>query len=140
MRSRVSYLLLFLLPAALSAFVAGALAAAGGAGVLWIFVFGDNEWPATAAPLLLSVAALATLGTFALLLSMAYSAGREREPGGVAKRHVATAVAITVLLPLLVLLHQWHVGNLGQQLVPADNSSKAKSLRGSTLPAIPPGG
>lgn len=120
MKARIAYPLLFLLPAAMAAAIAGVLAVAGGAGVLWIFVFGDRTWPAAAGTLLMSSGALVAVSAFVALLRAAYAAGRQREPAGVARRHVVIAVAAGVGLPMLALLHQWQVGNIGHHRALAD--------------------
>jgi hypothetical protein len=47
------------------------------------------------------------------LVAASYSFGKKREAdGGLSKRHVAMAVGVSVLIPALVLLQQWQVGNL----------------------------
>ena len=51
----------------LCGFVIGAIVAAGvvvgGAGIFWIFVFGDNPWPPAAETLLVAVGLVAWLAT-----------------------------------------------------------------------------
>lgn len=37
---------------------------------------------------------------------------RQEATGGVLRSHVVSALALSVALPLLELLHQWSVGNL----------------------------
>jgi hypothetical protein len=62
----------------------------------------------------MGLAVLVALGTAATLLSAAYSFGKSRESAaGLANRHIALAIAVSVLLPALVLLYEWQVGNLG---------------------------
>ena len=54
------------------------------------------------------------------LLFASYSFGKAREStGGLSMWHVALAAVVSVLLPALVLLHQWQIGNLGTQPVQA---------------------
>lgn len=48
MKARYSYPLLFLLPSAMVAVLAAFVVVAVGAGVLWLFVYGDNQWPESA--------------------------------------------------------------------------------------------
>ena len=114
MKTRYSYPLLFLLPSAMVAFLVAIVVIGTGAGVLWIFVYGDNSWPESSGTALMSLAVIASVATLAFLLFTGYSYGKNREPsGGMAGRHVAWGVGISILLPALVLLHQWQVGNLG---------------------------
>lgn len=114
MKARFAYPLLFLLPSAMIAFLAAFIAAAGGAGVLWLFVFGDNTWPQAAGSAVMVCAAGASIASLALLLLASYRFGKRREPlGGLARQHIAAAIAMSVLLPVLVLLYEWQVGNFG---------------------------
>lgn len=114
MKPRFAYPILFLLPSAMIAFLSAILAAGGGAGVLWLFVYGDSPWPEAAGTILMVVAGATGIASFGAMLFSSYAFGRRREPaGGVSRRHVALAVAVSILLPVLVLLHQWQVGNLG---------------------------
>jgi hypothetical protein len=55
----------------------------------------------------------ASAATLMALVAASYSFGKKREAdGGLSKRHVAMAVGVSVLIPALVLLQQWQVGNL----------------------------
>jgi hypothetical protein len=114
MKARYSYPLLFLLPSAMVAFLAAIVVVGAGAGVLWIFVYGDNTWPKSADTALMSLAVAASAATLSLLLSISYSYGKNSESaGGLARRHVVWAILISILLPALVLLRQWQIGALG---------------------------
>ena len=114
MKTRYSYPLLFLLPSAMVAFLVGIVVVGAGAGVLWIFVYGDNPWPKSSDTALVSLAVIASAATLASLIFASYSYGKNREPsGGMAGWHIAWGVGVSILLPALVLLHQWQVGNLG---------------------------
>lgn len=114
MRARYAYPLLFLAPSLIAAVIAAALATAAGAGILWIFVYGDDPWPPSANTALMGVAVLVALLVLAALLVMAHGVGKAREPrGGLCRAHALLALGLSVGLPLLVLLHQWKVGNLG---------------------------
>ena len=113
MKARYAYPLLFLLPSAMAAVLAAVLVAAGGAGILWIFVYGDGPWPEAASTVLMTLGAIAAAVTLLVLTALSYSVGKRREAGGGVRRsHVALALGLTVGLPLLVGLHQWQVGHL----------------------------
>jgi hypothetical protein len=114
MKARYSYPLLFLLPSAMVAFLTAFVVVGVGAGALWVFVYGDNTWPKSADAALMSVAVFAAAATLSLLLFASYSYGRSREPtGGLARRHVVWALVISILLPAVVFLRQWQIGNPG---------------------------
>jgi hypothetical protein len=98
----------------MAAFLSAFVAAGAGAGILWLFVYGDRTWPQAANNAIMGFAVFASIGTLVLLLFVGYSFGKSHETSaGLTRRHVAFAIAISVLLPALALLHQWHVGNLG---------------------------
>ena len=132
MKSRYAYPLLFLVPSAVGGVIVTALTAAAGAGILWLFVYGDDPWPHRADGVLMTFAVLAGLLVLMGCLLIAYRAGKFQEGrGGLRKAHVLVALGLSVGLPLLVLFHQWQVGNLGGSLVPPNNSFKPNPLRGS---------
>lgn len=113
MRARLAYPLLFLVPSATLALVAGVVAGGAGAGVLWLFVYGDDPWPASAEWVVMGLVTVVAVMTLAMLLAGAWWAGKRREAaGGVARRHVGWAIGLSIGLPLLVLLRQWQIGLL----------------------------
>ena len=130
MKGRYAYPLLCLVPGAMLATIAAVLAGGAGAGVLWIFVYGDNPWPASANAVVMTVASAVGLAVLAGVLLVAHRIGKSRESrGGLRPAHVVVALGLSAALPLLVLLHQWQVGNLGGAQVPPGNSPKPTPLR-----------
>lgn len=116
MKARFSYPLLFLLPIVMGAGIAAVAAAGATAGILWLFVYGDNPWPRAAEVAMMAIAAIAALVTMSALLLASYSFGKNREAaGGPSWRHVATSGGISIALLAMVLLHQLRVGNIGPQ-------------------------
>jgi hypothetical protein len=116
----------------MAAFLSAVMAAAGGAGILWLFVFGDNSWPDAAESALIAFAVLVAALTLAILVFASYSFGKKREGlGGLAKRHLVLAIAVSAAIPALALFYEWEVGNLGPGPVPANKSFKPNPLRGS---------
>lgn len=114
MKKRYAYLLLFCVPALVAALIGTVLVAGGVAGVLWLFVYGDNPWPAWSDGLFGGVLVLAFSTLWIGMMAMAYAAGKRDEPNArIGTRPVAIAVAFTALLVLLAVLHQYGVGNLG---------------------------
>ena len=87
--------------------VAGVIFVGIGAGVLWIFIYGDNTWPGAAEQLLLAIAVLVAVLSFSMLVAATYFYGKRQESsGGISKWHGAVALAITILLPALILLRR----------------------------------
>ena len=131
-KARYAYPLLFLAPIAMLGIIVAALAVAAGAGVLWIFVYGDHPWPASANTALMAPAVLIGLGVIVGLTVAAYRVGKARESrGGLPRGHMLAALGLSIGLPLLVLLHQWQVGNLGRAQVPPGTSPESTPLRGA---------
>ena len=115
MKKRYIYSLLFGLPGLLIAGIISILTFAGLAGILWIYVFGDNPWPAFAEQALSVLFVLAVLFLWLVFILIGFFIGKhlEKDPA-LNRNHVLISMGLTVLLVLLVALHQWSVGNLGQ--------------------------
>lgn len=114
MKARYVSLLLFLVPGVMLAALVAMLAVAAGAGALWIFVHGDDAWPESSRFALMSFAVASFVAAMATLLVASYRFGKKREAsGGLQRTHVLAALGLTVAIPLLVVLHQWQVGNIG---------------------------
>jgi hypothetical protein len=65
------YVLLFAVPAFLVSLIAATMLLAASAGALWLFVLGDDPWPAGADVLLTAVFALSGAARWVVLLSVA---------------------------------------------------------------------
>jgi hypothetical protein len=118
MKRRYAYVLLFAVPAMLTAAIVAVLLATAAAGGIWLFVFGDIPWPASASTALTALLVLVGLAAWAGLLSVAYSFGKRQEAFAAAGlRPVMAAIGATAILALLVVFQQWRVGNLGPKSV-----------------------
>ncbi len=114
LKRRYVYVLLFSVPIALTSGVLALAAFGVAAGALWLFVFGDNPWPAPAGSLLSILAVLVFAGSFLVLVRRAYVAGRAQESrASLDPRPVLLAVASTALLLVTIVSYQWRVGNIG---------------------------
>lgn len=136
MKRRYLYVLLFAVPAVLTATVAAVAAGGAAAGALWLFVFGDDPWPASAGPIVLGIAGVAGALTLGAAGLAAYSVGKAQEqkarmPGW----HVAAALGATLLLGLAIGLRV-----AGVQLGPVPDSVRCADLcrdaglSGSSMP------
>ena len=114
MRRRHLYVLMFSVPGLLAALFVAFAAFGAAAGMLWLFVYGDETWPPVAEPVLVAIFLLTAAGSWMLLMWAAYAFGRRAEEGESLHRgHVVGAALATIALPLVALLHQWKVGNIG---------------------------
>jgi hypothetical protein len=114
MKRRHKYVLLFAVPALLASAMVAVLVGAAVAGVLWLFVFGDNPWPPSVGTALTVLFVVVALVVWAVLLSVAYAYGRKQEARDFSILWpVVAAAGATAFLVALVVLQQWRVGNLG---------------------------
>lgn len=137
MKRRHLYVLLFGAPALLASSIIALALFAAAAGVLWLFVFGDNPWPASAGDLLVSIVTVVCVASWVSLMSVAYFFGKNQEANAVLNtKHVMASAGATALLVALVALHQWSVGNIGPKssgLVCAE-FCQGKGFAGSSMP------
>lgn len=114
MKRRYLYALLYAVPAFIVAAIVTVVVTVAIAGVLWIFVYGDNPWPSFVdrySPMFI-VAVLAT--TWLVLLAAVLAWGRRQEArASLDRKHVYFAAGATLSLVLLVLVQQRSVGNIG---------------------------
>ncbi len=105
MRRRYLYLLLFAVPSALLGLIAAGVAVAGAAGVLWLFVFGDDPWPRQSDLIFAAVAVLAGAPVLGASLTMAYQVGKAQESKPrVPRGHLGLALGLTLAFGLLIVL------------------------------------
>ena len=114
MKKRYLYAFLFGIPGLfvdgiISIFLFGAFT-----GILWLYVFGDNPWPAYIEPLISISFVLTVLVLWIATISLGFVVGKrfERDPL-VNKNHVLVSAGLTAMFLLLILFQQWSVGNLG---------------------------
>lgn len=83
-------------------------------GVLWLFVFGDNPWPAATENISVTLFVLTFLVTWIGLIIIGYWIGKrlEHDPR-LNTSHVLLSGGLTIIFLGLLLLQQFSVGNLG---------------------------
>ena len=81
------------------------------AGVFWLFVYGDNQWPDYTGGVVVVTALIAAVLVFSGLSVVSYYYGKHRESkGGLSAQHAVLAVAVTILMTFLFVLRQCAVG------------------------------
>jgi hypothetical protein len=113
MKRRYLYMLLFGVPGLVVALVTSALAAGAAAGMLWIFVFGDNTWPNWVEQALPAVLVAVFLAVWLACLAAGYVIGNRLEHRPLNKWHVLISAGITLLSIAFILVYQTGVGNIG---------------------------
>jgi hypothetical protein len=136
-RKRYLYVLLFAVPIGLAATVAGFVVFGAAAGVIWVYVAGDNAWPPATDFILGGLFVLAFAATAGALGRAAYAEGRKREMEASGDgRAAGAAAAVTALLVLAIGAYQWRVGNIGpkQDGVLCSEFCGSRGYAGSSMP------
>ena len=116
MKKRYLYALLFGLPGLFIAGLAGIFGFAALTGVLWLYVFGDNPWPAYIGPILTTLFVLTVLVLWLVFIVLGFFTGRRLEKDPAPDRtHILISAGLTLALLLFLVFQQWRVGNLGPQ-------------------------
>jgi hypothetical protein len=138
MKRRYTYLVLFGIPGFLVAAIASMAILGAMAGIFWIFVFGDNAWPAWAEYALIALFYLVLLALWIPTLVWGFRTGKRREgqPGSSAS-HVLISAAIAVALILAAILYEWSVGNIGPKPDSVRCSEFCQS-KGYAISSMPP--
>jgi hypothetical protein len=114
MKKRYVYSLLFGIPGLFIAGIVSILVFAAFAGILWLYVFGDDPWPGAAETIISVLFGLFFLVLWLGLIVLGYFTGRRLERDSALNRnHVLISAGLTVIFLLLVLFQQWRVGNIG---------------------------
>lgn len=114
MKKRYIYSLIFGIP---GLFVAGIIAIilfGGLAGILWLYVFGDDPWPSYVEQLTAVLFVLVVLGIWITFIAFGYVVGKRLEDDpGLNRTHVLISAGVTGMLLLLMFIQQWSTGILG---------------------------
>ena len=114
MKKRYIYAVLYGVPGLVVSLLFAFFIFGVGAGALWIFVFGDDPWPASAEKILPVLFALVFLAAWLAVLVAGFREGKRLEnTPGLRKRHVLISIAATAVPVALLVLQQWSVGNIG---------------------------
>ena len=114
MKKRNLYVLLFSLPALLASFIVSFFIFGVFAGVLWLFVLGDDSWPSSVDSVLVTLFVVSVCGLWLASMVAAYSFGKKLEAHlSLNSNHVIISLGSTVFLALVIAFHQWGVGNIG---------------------------
>jgi len=113
-KKRYLYALLFGIPGLFMAGIISVLAFGAVAGILWIYVFGDNPWPASTETIISTLFVLVFMVLWIGFITLGYGVGTKLENNPLLNRnHVLISVGLTLTFLLLILFQQLSVGNLG---------------------------
>ena len=107
------------------------------AGVLWLFVYGDNFWPKTADLVIVGVFFVSWFG-----VGTALTATLSRSPR-IQRFTIGQLTGVSVLMGTLAIgvlvIHQWLNGNLGHKPHPCALACKEKGFSGASWVDEAPG-
>ncbi len=114
MKKRYLYSILFGVPG-LAASLLVTLAMFGAlAGFLWLYVYGDNPWPRSTEKLLPALSILTFLALWIASIIAGFMTGKRLEKSpDLNWNHIRVSIGATVLPVVLIILHQFGVGNIG---------------------------
>src|SRR5512140_394019 len=113
MKRRYIYSILFGVPGLVVALIAAVMVFAATAGVLWIFVYGDNPWPRAVETVLPIFFFAVLLGVWVTIIAAGYYIGKRREQdAALNKTHVLMSVGATLLFIVAVAVYELGVGNI----------------------------
>lgn len=138
MRKRYLYSLLFGIPGIFAAGIVSIFTMGAFAGILWLFVFGDNPWPASAQTILATSFVLVFLMLWIGIGILGYWVGRrlEKDPE-LNRNHLLISAGLTVVFLLLMAVYQWRIGAVGAG---SDNAvcSEFCTQHGFSASGLPP--
>ena len=114
MKKRYLYALLFGIPGFFIARMISLFTFGASLGFLWLFVFGDNPWPASTEKFLTIFLLLTFLILWIGTILLGYRIGKGLESTVALNRnHVLISTVLTMLFILFILIQQWSAGNIG---------------------------
>ena len=116
MKKRYLYALLFATPGFFISLIVSFILFSAVAGFLWIYLFGDASWPASAGKIISPLFILTFLAAWAALIVIGFITGKKLEEApALDTKHVFISVVSTTALILFIILHQLVIGNIGPQ-------------------------
>jgi len=114
MKKRYLYSILFGIPGFFISLIITMVITAGMLGILWIYFFGDDPWPASAEMIIAIVFGLTFLTVWIASMALGYITGKKLEGDPVLNRsHVLVSGGLTLIFILFIALQQLRVGNIG---------------------------
>ncbi len=114
MKRRYIYSILVGVPGLIVSLIIAFVVSGFGIGVLWLFVLGDNPWPAFIENLLSVLFVLVFLAAWLASLVIGFVIGRQLEQNPTLnKKHVLASIGVTFVLILFIVFQQVSVGNIG---------------------------
>ena len=138
MKKRYLYSVLFGVPGLLFSFLVTFLIFGSISGLLWIFIFGDDPWPASVRKTLPFLFILTLFVLWLGFITAGFLFGKNREDvSGLDRKHIMISAASTLVPIILFIFYQLKVGNIG----PKSESRQCSDFcsgKGFFVSSIPP--
>lgn len=104
-KQRFIYSLIFGIPGILVSVLIGLFAGGATGGFLWIFVYGDNQWPFWTEYIIASITGIVFIISLIVIIKIGYSVGKKREIEEIpiSIKHVIISVVILILLIVRIM-------------------------------------
>ncbi len=113
MKKRYIYSLLFGVPGLLVSLIVSVIAFGAVAGILWIYILGDNPWPRSAGTILPMVFIFVFFALWFAFVVIGFITGKNLEENlEMNTKHILASVCVTIVAVFSILLHQLNAGNL----------------------------
>ncbi|MDQ1331615.1 MAG: hypothetical protein QG578_1883 [Thermodesulfobacteriota bacterium] len=114
MKKRYLYALLFGIPGFFVSVIISFIVFGAAAGISWIYLFGDDPWPAAIEKVLPILFVITFLIAWITSVIFGFAAGKKLEKNpDLNKKHILVSIGVTIAPILLMILHQFSVGNIG---------------------------
>ena len=114
MKKRYRYSILFGMPGLFISLIISFVIFGAVSGILWIYFFGDDPWPASTEILLPILFAVTFLTVWMVSITVGYATGKklENDPA-LDKRHILVSSGLTIMFILFIVIQQFSAGNIG---------------------------
>jgi hypothetical protein len=137
MKKRYTYSLLFGIPGFFVSLIVSFFIFGVVTGILWIFVFGDQTWPASLEKILPIWLLFIFLGLWITSVALGFRTGKKLEDDPqLDTKHIAISAGVTIAQVVLIILYQLSIGNIGPKAddVLCSEFCSKKGYSGSGMP------
>ena len=137
MKKRFFYSVLFGVPGFFVSVIISFVVFGSAAGILWIFVFGDNPWPSSIEIILPILFVLVFLTVWIASVTIGFVTGKKLEKSpGLIKKHILVSIGVTIAPIIFIVFHQLSVGNIGPKSdgIRCSDFCSQKGYSGSGIP------
>jgi hypothetical protein len=114
MKKRYIYAFLLGVPGFLVSLIISSVVTAAAAGFLWIYVFGDSPWPASAGKMLPLLFIVSFMVLWSAFIAVGFITGKKiGEDQDLDTKHIMVSAGTAIVLIAVIVLYEMRVGNIG---------------------------